>query len=454
MLPIGEVVSLIFLLKAPGIPALGQVAAHPPTTQQTQKVGVAPALSPGAAYQEAMRPVEITRRSIANWSQTEQASLAVSIRQASDACAERSYDTYSGNDLADYARLCSLGQAWPVVILAANRYVGDKANETRLAEVYAEKIDADLHLKKEPEAVQDTRAMLGVVPYKSTAADASDEALNYMEVLYTPDAIQLADLREPLILQVLVTELAASPTELSEGMSLRLSIADLYRQGIRLAFLQQLDGQTEAAKQSIRRLDDAAAFGLTSDDRLKVAAMQHTYAQLGQPLGVLRPSSSLDVSGHLPDIPAHNAITVLLLFPDWCAQCIRLGRQIPGTVFTVEGHEAYAFSLLVQTVPPQTASKASHVGSNWVEEFDPALAARYLQGTPTVTIESQLLSRFNAVDIPMLIATDSHGIARYIGTAADSALQPGQTVDSLVAIIGKRWPTVTFRQEPSVPKAR
>ncbi len=413
-----------------------------------------PQKSPGAAYQEAMRPVEITRRSIANWSQIEQASLGIAIRGASVACAARSYKSYSGNDLADYVRLCALGQGWPVVLQAAEGYLSDKANEERVAEIYGEKIDAELHLKQEPEALRDAKAMLGAVPYGRAVAEASDEALNYMEVLYTADAVSLAALREGSVLRALHEALGVPVAGTVGGSTSRQSVVDLYRQGLRLAVLQQFNGNVEDARQSVAALDDAVGSEIVRDDRIGIAAMQQEYAQLGQPLGVLRPKLSLDVSRRLPDIPANRAVTVLLLFPDWCAQCSRIAREMPESVFTVEKHEAYSYGLLVQTVPAQSPPNQASAGQQRSDEFNPALAASYLKGTPTVVVDSQVLSRFNAVDVPILIVTDRDGVVRFIGTADENAFKAGQTVDSLVSVIGRRWPRVNTSQVTSLPKAR
>ncbi len=431
-----------------GLPGIGQTAVPPSAGTQDGEASV-PQLSPAAAYQQAMGPVEITRRSITNWSEVEQASLAVAIRQASAACTAKSYVTYSGNNLADFARLCALGQAWPTVVEAANRYLGEKTNDARMSEIYAAKIDAELHLKQEPEVLQDAKAMLAAVPYSSAVAEASDEALTYMEVLYTSDALSLAQVRQAPVLRALQTRLAEAAIEPGNSALRSLSVVALYRQGLTLALLEQFNGKPEDAKQAVALLDNAVASGLTSDDENSIVAMRRGYAMLGLPLGKLPVSSSLDLPGRLPDIPAHRAMTVLLLFPDWCAQCVGLARQMPETVFSVDGHEGYAYGLLAETVPPQSPSKQRAATQRSVNKFDPAFTANYLRGTPTLVVDPQLLLRFNFVDVPTLIATDSKGIVRYIGTADESAFQPGQTVDSLVAAIGKRWPWPTAPEPPS-----
>ncbi len=93
----------------------------------------------------------------------------------------------------------------------------------------------------------------------------------------------------------------------------------------------------------------------------------------------------------------------------------------------------------MQTGP---AKKLPHAADKTLNErggFDAAYAAEYLKGTPTVTVAPSLLERFNVTDVPLLIVTDSQGVVRLIDVADETALQPGNTVDSAVALIGKHW---------------
>jgi hypothetical protein len=52
-----------------------------------------------------MRPLEITRRAITNWSDAETAALAMAVKQATEACIARTPDQFTGDDLIAYARL-------------------------------------------------------------------------------------------------------------------------------------------------------------------------------------------------------------------------------------------------------------------------------------------------------------------------------------------------------------
>ena len=164
----------------------------------------APQLSPGGAYQEALRPLTVTRASVANWSLSEQAALAVAIKQAAEACAARSAANWSGDSLVDLGHLCALGQSFPAAITAADAYLKETVPaKPRLAEVYAIKVDAELRLKDETSAFATTREMLAAVPYGPQVGDATSEAINFMQLLYTRDATALALARQPKLLAMM-----------------------------------------------------------------------------------------------------------------------------------------------------------------------------------------------------------------------------------------------------------
>ena len=442
-------VCLLFL----AAPAFGTAQTGSPEIPSSvpAQTTTASQISPGAAYQEAMHPVELTRSSITNWSEIEQASLAVAIKRAADACAARSPNSYVGEPLVDLARLCSLGQNWPAVILATNRHIQeDTQPKPRLAEAYATQIDAQLHLKDEQAAFKSVQAMLAAVPYSSLVANASTEAINYMQLLFTADAVSLAVTRQPRVLDLL--RAASMPGVPASGTFTAPSTVDLYRQALTLAELQQLEAKSGEASQTIAALNAVVPADLPEDDRLAIETVRERYEQIGKPLAPIASLSALDRSlHHLPNIPAHLRITALLLFPDWCAQCVRLARQMPETVFTVQGQAAYIYGLLAQTVPPEKIPLSTvKTAATQQASFNPAYAAEYLKGTPTLTVPSALLNTFHATDVPLLVLTDGHGIVRLIEVVDETALQPGNTVDSAVALVGHRWPT-TILTGPALP---
>ena len=424
----------------------------------------APAIqvSPKAAYDDAMHPLEVTRHSIANWSDIELAAMVIAVKHGSEECAARDPKAFSGDDLADLVRLCALGQEWPSVIDAASRYIA--ATDTpkpRLSEAYAALIDAQLRVKLEPAAFASSKEMLATVPYDALAADAINEALGYMQFNFTADALVVAAARQPLLLARLQALAApptppATPPPASEPPQ---SIHELYDDGLALATLQQLVRKpADQAAATLAELDAALPATLSPDDALPIAALRHRYAMLGQPLPKLTPaawpgaqhylSGNLGGNGRLPQIPAPRSITALLLFPDWCAQCIRMGSKFPETVFSVAGHSAYLYGLLAETAAPakpseKTPEKAAFTADN---------AANLMAGTPTLAVDPSLLDLFDVTDPPFLILTDANGIIRVAQPVTEDAVAPGNAVDSAIALIGNQWPVaVPIPEKPKSP---
>jgi len=410
------------------------ILAHSPAPAQTPaKPTSDPILSPAAAYRQAWLPVDLTHRAIQNWSDTEMASLSTAIKLAVPACAARPPADFSGEPLIDLAQLCGLAQNWPAVQQAATRYIEQPtAPKPRLNEAFAAKIDAELHLHDEAAATKDALQMLATLPYDNFTANASNECINYMELLHTPEALSIAAAREPRILTLLGTP-APIPTP-----------TDLYFQALTLAKLQQLQRQPEAATKTVLDLKASLAANTSSDDRIAIQSMQQQFDLLGKPFPPIAPIASLNRPATIPDIPAHRVITALLLFPDWSATGIRLAQQMPETVVTVDHHEAYIEALLVNTLPAQTPPKSLPAGT-----FNPAYATTYLSQTQTITVPPTTLDTFHATEVPLLILVDSSGIVRLIEPVDDTAMKPGNNVDAAIALIGRQFPNPPT--EPTVP---
>jgi hypothetical protein len=434
-----------------------------PAVALAQSPTPAPQLSPKVAYDEAIHPLELTRHSISNWSDTEAAALQISMARAKADCAARDPKMFAGGDLIDLARLCSLGQSFPAVIDAATLYIAADAPKPQLTQAYADLIDAQLHLKDEHNALVSVEAMLSAVPYDTLTAETVDEAIRFMQFVYTPDAVSVSLAREPLLLAT-ITDAAAStpPAPTYPGAEPSQSIHELYAEGIALAALQQLAKSPPASiTATITALDAALPSTLTPDDAIPIAVTRRRYALLGQPLPSLkRPThptnprkpvqlTSMDLP-ELPDIPAHNAITALLLFPDWCPQCVRMATKLPETVFTVAGHEAYLYGLLAETVPPNPRPTAQ---GNGLALFTPADAANGLRNTPTLIVDPSFLDQFAVDDVPYLILTDSQGVVRVLQSVSEDALNPGDTIDSAIARIGSQWPSPRLNPPPPPVKA-
>lgn len=388
-------------------------------------------LSPKAAYADAMQPLESTRAQVANWSDAEIAALKVTITRAAEDCQARHPEDFNGDTLIDLAKLCALGQSWAAVVQSTTRYINAADSpRPRLGEAYAAQIDANLHLKDHVSALAGAHAMLNAVPYNALTAEAIDEVLAYMQFAYTSDALALAALRQPPLLTNM--KLAALPASRVSNEPNPQSIHELYDDGLLLASLQQLAGKPDAAHDTMTALDASLPAALDSDDLIPITASRRRYALLGSPLPELRLAAYLRHPDPLPQIPAANAITALLLFPDWCAQCVRMGKSFPETVFTVAGHEAYLYGLLDETVPPNKTPSS--------DGFNPADSSLLLEQTPTLVIPGTDFERFAVNGFPFLVITDAHGIVRVAQPIDPNAIQPGNTVDTAIACVGDHWP--------------
>jgi hypothetical protein len=406
----------------------------------------APQVSPRAAYDDAMRPLQITRNSIGNWSETETAALGVTIEHAAAECAARDPKTFAGEDLVDLMRLCALGQAWPATVKSANLYIAARdVAKPRLSQAYAALIDALLHLHDEHGAFTASQAILTAVPYDTLTAEVIDEAIAYMQFSFTADAITLATARQPLLLARLRALTSPQPAGASVGVAVQTaatdppqSIHELYADGLFFAELQQLDKQP--AEATVAALDDALPATLVPDDALPIAALRRRYAMLGQPLPNIAVTTwpgakaYLGEGGKAPELPVAHTITALLLFPDWCAQCVRMGKDFPKGLFMVSGHDAFFYGLLAETYLPETRKQLPATPS-----YAPEDAAALLAGTPTLAVNPAALNQFTVTDPPFLILTDAQGIIRVLQPVTEDAMAPRNTVDSAIALVGRQW---------------
>ena len=435
---------LLSLTLSAALTAPAQTNVQPSPTR-----GEAPQLSPQAAYQDALHPLEVTRRNVANWSDVELAAMNVAVAKAKDACNARQTASYSGPDLIELARLCSLGQQWTAVLDAAGRYLAEPAEpKPLLSDAYIAQTEAHLRLKQEPAALESELALLKAVPYSPEVAECTNEVLAYMRFVHTEDAITVARARQPFVLSALATPPAPQPTTASPTAVQQpagFSLHDLYADALLLPTLLQLAARPAEAAGALAAVEKALPAALPTDDALRIAALRRQYALLGKPVPSIAPLTSLSSPPEkLPVLPARQTITALLLFPDWCAECVRLGPQLPETVFKVEGHSAYLYALLAETVPPHKPDpKITNTA------FNPAYAAALMAETPTVTVAPDTLARFEATDFPLLLITDAHGVLRVLQPITAQDLQPGGDLDAAIALIGRNFSHPSSASAPS-----
>jgi hypothetical protein len=459
--------------------ASAQKAAPPATSTPPQ---VAPQLSPQAAYDEAVRPLDIVRRASINWSDVELTALDVAIGEAKGACQARNSGQFAGEDLLAYARLCTLAQMWPQVQSAGTSYlVGYNAASPadrqtgfpNLSMAFDYVVQASLHQNNSTNAFGTAQAMLRTVPYDDLASDAVNSTVRYVQLVHTDQALVLLKQRQPQLLALIKDRAtpAVPSTAAASAQPQRtpMSIHALYADAIALPAMLQFADQPEAATSALAELDAALPTNLSPDDAILTAASRRQYRLLGSPLPRIAASAwLLDRTFALPhDLNTKfGSASVFLLFPDWCAQCVAMSPQFFGAVTRLNTSAVYFYALLAQAdpkpprpldAPSLTAKPPAQNAAKTARSATPGGArpelphvemqiaakpvpAQLLMGTPTLIVPPETLDTFVATDFPLLIATDHDGIVRYIQTAPDNALVPGGLAEQIGDRITDQWP--------------
>jgi hypothetical protein len=404
-----------------------------------------PQLSPRAAYDQAITPFDITRRSKENWSDIEKSALAVAVDQAKDACLARTSTTYTGEGLIAYARLCDLGQQWPIVHASALAYIGSKDEiKPQLDEAYAFEVKSDLNMQQWKAASSTCFAMLRSIPYGPVTDSVTTTTIRYLQFAYLADALDLLSQRQPYLLKLLrASQSNPIPAQTDiQPAAQSIPLHTLFEHALDLAALQQYNNQPRWAAGILSDIESALPATLPPDEAIFIANARRRYALLGAHFPDLPgavPLLSANASRH----PTFGMATFFLLFPPWCAQGVRQQHEVAAAVARHAGF-IQIYGLLADDPPPPPSAKSTHhvaapaAASDISKEKS---AADLLRGTPTLVVAPSTLADFNATDFPFLIATDHNGIIRLMTpNLPDNALVKDGPVDQIIDTILANWP--------------
>ncbi|RXH57779.1 hypothetical protein [Granulicella sibirica] len=422
-----------------------------------------PQLSPQAAYDQAVRPLEITRRSPQNWSEAELDALKIATEEAKTSCHARAPDQFAGEDFLAYALLCAFAQEWAPVQVASSLYLAayEKADPDArakdfpsLSKAFDYKVQASLHLKDPDTALATSRDMLRTVPWDGLASDATGSTVRYIQLIQNQHAVSLLLQRQPILLALLKAHPTTGPPAHA-----------LYADAIALPAMQQFANQPKDAESSFAELEASLPADISSDDAILIAETRRQYKLLGGPLPKFTTTAWLldPAAPAMPDPQtSFGAATVFLLFPDWCNQCLAVGPRFAPQGHRLNETEARFYALLAQaTPPPKPAPKENAKSGKSTRSAAPATllpgekpglprvdlsltikptAAALLVETPTFAVPKETLNSFVATDFPLIVVVDHSGIVRNIQVAPDTALVPGGLIDQLAAWVVERWP--------------
>jgi thiol-disulfide isomerase/thioredoxin len=403
--------------KPPQQNSMAPVANLRPVDHQVETAG-APE-TPGEIYKAAMRPLEVVRSSLDNWSDAELGALTVGIHKAHDACEERNPGDLAGDDLYDLIRLCALGQDWEKANAAAQAYIASK-QEAHRAQAYALAINAMVHMDTIDLATETTREMLRVLPYDAEVAYAVHYMKDDLEQASNPEALKLAGEEHAAIVAALKQN---APLKVAHGDAV-MGVGALYESAMELAFWQRYAGDEAGAMATVADVDQALQPGaaMSAEDAARIAAVRLRYGLLGARLPevkVLRALESPSVKA--PQVVRADApITVLVLFPDWCGGCRKMMKPLTEFVKANKATPIHAFGLVFaddSVIPVESAH----------EEF-----LKEMKGTSTLVVPAATAQTLGANDFPLGIVMDGQGKVRFIGTLPGDAFNGGGYVEKTI----------------------
>jgi hypothetical protein len=374
--------------------------------------------TPGAIYKNAMRPLDVVRMSLDNWSDSELGALGVGMHKAKEACEQAKPENYSGDDLYDLARLCSFGQDWNAANTAALNYVRGGLEPHR-AQAYALSMNALVHINAVDLAEQTAREMLRRLPYDAEVAYAIRYMKETLEQAADPAALSLAAQEHAAIVQALA---AGVPLKATHGDAV-ISVGPLYESAMQMAFLNRYAGDNAAAASAVADVESALPkdAGLTQEDKQRIDAVRAQYGLLGARLPAVAASRSLMSASAKAHINTDfGAATVLVLFPDWCVQCRNMMKTLTAFVVANRDVPIHAYGLMF---PDESVTGAEPSREANLKE---------LQGTATLLVPAETAGTFAALDYPLGIVVDKAGLIRFIGAVPGDAFNGNGYIEKVL----------------------
>jgi len=437
------IAALVFAVVGMAWTAQGQAPAAAPAEAvgvPTQQVGAsvvpaqaaaAPAELPGAVYKDAMRPLEVVRSSLDNWSDAELGALSVGMSKARVACMATRAESYTGDDLFDLARLCSFGQDWNDANTAAQAYIASGLEPHR-AQAYALAMSALVHLNGVDLATGTAREMLRKLPYDAEVAYALRYMKDYLEQAGNPAMVSLAGQEHGAIVQAL----GLGPLKATNGNAV-MGVGALYESAMELAFFQRYAADEAGAALTVSEVEAALLQDgvIPAEERQRTDAVALQYKLLGSRLPRIEVQKALmsgKAKGQIGPTqigPDFGAATVLVVFPEWCAQCRGMMKTLTQFAAVNGDVPIHAYGLMFAD-ETEGADPAAHEAK-----------LKELQGTATMVVPATVATTLGAIDFPLGVVVDHGGVVRFIGAIpADAFNGDGYISKVLTRMAGKALP--------------
>ena len=403
--------------------------------------------TPSAAYQFAMQPVEVVRRSSDNMSDAERYSWTVAVARAAEGCEKSNATDFKSEELYSLAQLCALGEKYPEAITAIKQYLSgaDVPQKPELARALWAR--TALQMADGRQSLRVTEQLIDMYPYDAIVHSVSQDVSMALAGPDEGSAIALAMRRFPALLDAIGTgKPLASPDH-----DFEVPTAVLFSDALKLAAIYKHRGDTEDAdsilQQIAKRLQDVGSQVSQSQHHQIDLAVKH-YLMLGQPAPAIQYSRRIPKTQKRVDatLPTKGKTIVLLFYTSWCAQCYKRMTDMPKLAKTYNGKvAAYAVTTPeifgVKTIRPEL-----------IEKSNTAAFKEEIAGVAMLVASDDVRRALQVEDYPMLVIIGPDGTIRYLDELPRDRFAPRGYIDRMLRrLAGMPPPAEPEQRTPRAP---
>lgn len=409
--------------------------------------------SPADAYDRAMQPVEIVRRSPNNVTDSEIAAWGVAVTTAAHSCATRRLEDFAGEELFHFARLCQLGQQYEDAYAAARKYIS--AGNTKSAEsARALIVRASLSAGNLLRAQQSAYDLLRTYPYDGTVHTLVQETIMALAATDAMEnAINMVEERSSSLISAMQVQ---GGLALHEG-SYKVPQSTLVRDALEAAYMYRAENRVLGAQPkadaliaSIRQIVDAAAPSVSAVERDAMQAAIHRAEMLmtaAPPVPV--EASSAKSPAPRTVIPYEKNITVLAFYAPWSPQRTQMFELLGNMARDYKTFPVHLYAISTAAVATGSSdAKSADVLTQLLEQF-----GKNVPAVPIVVTTDAVTHSFALDDWPMFAVVDTEGKLRFLDTLTSPEYKDGGRMHRLVAALASQagplpTPPATVRTKP------
>jgi hypothetical protein len=271
---------------------------------------------PSVSLNRLLESVDQARGPTDNWSPIERRALAEAQSRASIDCRHYNFGSTDPSSLLAIARLCAFGNRWPEALNAASSYVAHAPEHSLDGLVLIQR--SQIRMGRVEEAVATARRIASLSSFDTQSNAALDEIIDALQYSYPIQALQIARLRQPLLL-ARIQESLDSNAEASIS-----DVHSLFTSALLLPVLLRFEGADSEADEEhsqLSTLKDRYASKETGVADYLLDAYPF-YSLLGSPL-----QPTMRTIAKAPQPRQLSVLRIFLIQPPDCLGCGELSAQ-------------------------------------------------------------------------------------------------------------------------------